>query len=113
MHILSRDKQIEIIAALTEGCSIRAVERLAGIHRDTIMRLGARVGSGCARLHDYRMLGLRVGRVELDELWSFVGKKQRRVTRKDEAVTGDQYVFVALASASKAILSYRRQAEWR
>ena len=107
MNVLPRDKQIEITAALTEGCSIRTVERLTGVHRDTIMRLGARVGTGCARLHDYRMLGLRVGRIELDELWSFVGKKQRRVTRKDEAVTGDQYVFTALASTSKAILSYR------
>ncbi len=107
MNILPRDKQIEIIAALTEGCSIRAVERLTGTHRDTIMRLGSRVGRGCARLHDYRMLGLRVGRIELDEVWSFVGKKQRRTSRKDEAVTGDQYVFTALASASKAILSYR------
>jgi len=46
MNILPRDKQIEIIAALTEGCSIRAVERLTGVHRDTIMRLGARVGRG-------------------------------------------------------------------
>jgi hypothetical protein len=107
MNIIPRDKQIEIVAALTEGCSIRAVERLTGVHRDTIMRLGVRVGRGCARLHDYRMLGLRVGRIELDELWSFVGKKQRRVTRKDEAVTGDQYVFTALASASKAIIGYR------
>lgn len=107
MNILSRDKQIEIIAALTEGCSIRAVERLTHVHRDTIMRLGARVGHGCARLHDYRMLGLRVGRIELDELWSFVGKKQKRVSRKDEAVTGDQYVFTALASTSKAIIAYR------
>ena len=41
MNILSRDKQIEIIAALSEGMSIRAVERLTGVHRDTIMRLGA------------------------------------------------------------------------
>ena len=60
MNILLRDKQIEIIAALTEGCSICAVERLTDVHRDTIMRLGTRVGHGCARLHDYRMLGLRV-----------------------------------------------------
>lgn len=71
------------------------------------MRLGVRVGKGCARLHDYRMAGLRVGRLELDELWSFVGKKQKRVTRKDEPVKGDQYVFTALASASKAIVGYR------
>jgi hypothetical protein len=39
MNILPRDKQIEIVAALVEGCSIRAVERLTGVHRDTIMRL--------------------------------------------------------------------------
>ena len=50
MNILPREKQIEAVAALTEGCSIRAVERLTGIHRDTIMRLGVRVGDGCAGL---------------------------------------------------------------
>jgi transposase-like protein len=52
MNILPRDKQIEIVAALTEGVSIRATERLAGVHRDTIMRLGVRVGQGCASLHN-------------------------------------------------------------
>ena len=40
VNILSRDKQITVIAALSEGMSIRSVERLTGIHRDTIMRLG-------------------------------------------------------------------------
>jgi hypothetical protein len=48
MNILSRDKQIKVIAALSEGMSIRSVERLTGIHRDTIMRLGARVGPSVA-----------------------------------------------------------------
>ena len=52
MNILSREKQIAVISALTEGMSIRATERLTGIHRDTIMRLAARVGRGCAELHD-------------------------------------------------------------
>ena len=80
MNILSRDKQIDIIAALSEGMSIRTVERLTGIHRDTIMRLGARVGQGCAELHDRMMVGLRVGRIEMDEMWSYVGKKRRQVT---------------------------------
>jgi IS1 family transposase len=107
MNILSRDKQIEIVAALTEGCSIRSTERLTGVHRDTIMRLGVRTGLGCARLHDYRMVGLRVGRIELDEVWSYVAKKQRRVTKQDGTEKGDQYVFTALASSSKAIVSYR------
>lgn len=105
MH-LSREQQIIVISALTEGMSIRSVERLTGIHRDTIMRLGARVGLGCAKLHDRTMHSLRVGRLELDEAWSYVGKKQRRV-KPGEADTGDFYVFTALASTAKAIVSYR------
>jgi IS1 family transposase len=106
MNTLSRDQQIQVIAALTEGASIRSVERLTGIHRDTIMRLGARVGRGCAELHYRQMVGLRVGRIEIDELWAYVGKKQRRVTRDDGPVVGDQYTYVALASSTKAIVSY-------
>jgi|SRR5579862_523072 len=107
MNILSRDQQIQIIAALTEGMSIRAVERLTGVHRDTIMRLGARVGAGCAALHDRTMHSLRVGRLELDEIWGYVGCKQKNVKRKDLAVTGDQYTFIALASTARAIITYR------
>src|SRR5688500_11875071 len=43
---LSRDKQIAVTAALAEGSSIRSIERITGIHRDTIMRLGVRIGQG-------------------------------------------------------------------
>ncbi len=107
MSLLSRDQQIQVIGCLTEGMSIRAIERLTGIHRDTIMRLGARVGRGCAELHDRIMVGLRVGRIEMDELWAFVGKKQRHLKRTDSPEKGDQYTFVALASSSRAIIAYR------
>jgi IS1 family transposase len=107
MNILPRDRQIEIIAALTEGISIRSVERLTGVHRDTIMRLGARIGRGCAELRDRMMVGLRVPRIECDELWQYVGCKQKRGTKANIAVRGDQYTFVALASSAKAIIAYR------
>jgi IS1 family transposase len=106
MNILPVDKQIAVIAALVEGCSIRAVERLTDIHRDTIMRLGVRVGQGCGRLHDATMRNLQVPRIELDEIWSFVGKKQRRITADDGADIGDQYTYLALAGSAKAIVSY-------
>lgn len=107
MNVLPRDQQIQIIACLTEGMSIRATERMTGVHRDTIMRLAVKVGRGCAVLHDRKMVGIRSGRLELDELWSFVGKKQRHLKRSDGAEKGDQYTFVALASVSRAIVSYR------
>jgi IS1 family transposase len=107
MNILSRDQQIEIIAALTEGMSIRSIERMTGIHRDTIMRLGARVGAGCAALHDRTMHSVRAGRLELDEAWSFVGKKQKNVLRHEIPVKGDQYVFIGMAGTQKAIIGWR------
>jgi len=92
-------RQVEIISALTEGVSIRATERLTGVHRDTIMRLGVRVGFGCAAIHDALMQNLCVPRLELDEAWSFVGKKQKQLKPDDSADLGDQYVFIALAGA--------------
>jgi len=107
MSITTRDKQIQIVSCLTEGMSIRATERLSGVHRDTIMRLGERVGRGCAELHDRMMVGMRTGRLELDELWAYVGKKQKRVKREEADVKGDQYTFVALASSTRAIIAFR------
>ncbi|WP_157790474.1 hypothetical protein [Bradyrhizobium japonicum] len=81
MNVLSRDQQIAIIACHTEGQSIRTTERITGIHRDTIMRLGERVGRDSAELHD-RMDGWHPHRsLELDEAWSFVGKQQKNVQR--------------------------------
>jgi IS1 family transposase len=104
---LSRDQQIQIIACLTEGQSIRATERITGIHRDTIMRLGERVGRGCAELHDRMMVGVRAGRLELDEIWGYVGKKQKRVQRHEISHKGDQYTFIGMSASAKAIISYR------
>jgi IS1 family transposase len=107
MNVLSRDQQIAVTSALTEGCSIRAVERLTSIHRDTIMRLGVRIGDGCAAPHDELMQFVQVNRLELDELWSYVGKKQKRITPTDPADLGDQYVFIGIDANLKAIISYR------
>jgi IS1 family transposase len=106
VNFLSRDKQIEILAALTEGLGIRATARIANVNRKTVGILALRMGRGCAALHDGKMVGIRTGRCELDELWAFVGKKQKRTTSR-EIEKGDQYTFIALASSAKAIISYR------
>jgi hypothetical protein len=94
MNNLLRDKQVEVIAALCEGVSIRATERLTGVNRGTILSLGVRVGNGCATLHDAMMRGLHVSRIELDEARSFVAKKQRHLKPTDPVDFGDQYAFL-------------------
>ena len=107
MNILPIEQQVSALAALTEGCSIRATERLTGIHRDTIVRLAARVGFGAIKFHDRTVHSLQVPRLELDEAWSFVGKKQRRCTAADGIKKGDQYVFLGMSASSKAIVSFQ------
>lgn len=108
MNILSIEKQTKIIAALTEGCSIRATERLTNTHRDTIMRLGVRIGEGCKQIHDKLFQNINVPLLEFDEVWSYVGKKQRKITPEDNALEiGDQYIFTALDSVHKALITYR------
>jgi IS1 family transposase len=106
MNILPRDKQIAAISALCEGVSIRATERLTGVNRGTIMSLGARVGIGCAKVHNKLMRNLNVSRLEFDEIWQFVGKKRKAVRDTDPETVGDQYTYVALAGSAKAIVSY-------
>jgi len=54
-NVLSIDKQVAIISALAEGAGIRQIERMTGVHRDTMMRLGVRIGEGCASLMDDKM----------------------------------------------------------
>jgi IS1 family transposase len=107
MNTLEKSKQIEIIAALCEGVGQRAVTRLTGADRKTVARLALRVGRGCAELHDRMMVGIRVQRLELDEAWSFVAKKQKNVKRNEIFAKGDQYVFIGMAGTQKAIISYR------
>jgi IS1 family transposase len=109
MNNLSRDKQTEIIAALCEGVGQRAVTRLTGADRKTIARLALRVGRGCAELHDRMMVGLRVNRIECDELWAYVGHKRnpQKGPVRATPVTGDQYTYIALGASTRAILAYR------
>lgn len=110
MNNLPKSKQIEIIGMLCEGVGQRAVSRLTGTDRKTVARLALAIGTGCAELHDRMMVGLRVHRIECDELWAYVGHKrnpQAGPKRHPSPVMGDQYTYVALASSTRAIIGYR------
>ena len=97
-----------MIGALVEGNSIRSTERMTGVHRDTICRLLVRVGEGCESLMNDTMHDLTCQRIQVDEIWSFVGKKQRRLTAKDDPTkSGDMWTFVAIDADSKLIPCYR------
>lgn len=108
MNRLSLDRRTRAINCLVEGNSVRSTERLTGVHRDTILRLLGQVGAGCAKLMDERMRGLGCRRIQVGEIWAFVGKKQRHVERGDDpSRVGDQWTFVALDADTKLVPAYR------
>ena len=106
MYTLSMQEKVTVVTALTEGNSIRSIERMTGIHRDTIMRLLVSVGERCSTLMDTAMRELPCRRVQCDEIWTFVGKKAKRVRKDDSVELGDAWIFVALDADTKLVPTF-------
>ena len=106
MNTLSHEQQCRVIAALVEGVGVRGTARLVDVDKNTVMSLGVKVGEACATLHDSLMQNLNVSVLELDEAWSFIGKKQKRVKVTDSPQLGDAYVWIGMDATNKAIVSY-------
>lgn len=101
--IANPDATMRAIQCLIEGCSIRSTERLTGLNRNTIMRLLIVAGKRTANRMETVMYGLRPRYLECDEIWTFCGKKQRRVRKDDSPKLGDQWIFVALDAETKLV----------
>jgi IS1 family transposase len=101
---LKTEKKAQAVSLLCEGNSIRSIERITGIHRDTIMRLGVRVGQASAQIMDSKMRGLNCSQIEVDEIWGFIGAKRRIADRV--GAYGDVWTFIALEADTKLIPSF-------
>jgi len=106
-NVLNTDKQITVIGALAEGSSIRSIERITGVHRDTIMRLGVKIGQGCTTLLDQKMRNLPCRLLQFDEVWGFIGKKERHVRADDDPQYGDVWTFCAIDADTKLVPSFK------
>lgn len=102
-----KDKRgIMALKLLVEGCSVRTAERLTGIRRDTIIDLLLIAGERCERLMESLIRDVPVSDVQADELWSFVGKKEKRKTFEDDDMLGDSYCWVAIEARTKLVLTF-------
>jgi IS1 family transposase len=107
---LSNDKKTMAVSMLCEGSSIRSIERMTGIHRDTVMRLGVRMGEGCQRIMDEKLRNFPCKLVQVDEVWGFIGMKQKNANQKkvnvDGKVAGDVWTWIALDSETKLVPTF-------
>ena len=101
---LKSETKAQVVSLLCEGNSIRSIERVTAVHRDTIMRLGVRIGTACAKIQDEKMRGLNCQQIEVDEIWGFIGAKRKNADRA--GAYGDVWTFIALDADSKLIPSF-------
>ena len=106
-NVLPMEKQVAVISALAEGTGIRQTERITGVNRETVMNLGVRVGKGCIALLDQKMRGLSCRNLQFDELWGFIGKKERHLRPNDDPTLGDVWTFCAIDSDTKIVPSFK------
>lgn len=96
----------QVLRLMVEGCSIRSIERLTGIHRDTIMRLLLLAAEKISAKLRHTFENLEIGRIQIDELHCFVQKRERRVSIEESDEVGEQYTFIGMDADTKLIFSW-------
>jgi IS1 family transposase len=105
MRKLTTEKRVAILSALVEGNSINATCRMTGICKVTVLRLLADVGTFCAEYHNLFVRDLQSKRVQLDEIWSFCGCKDK-AKEQGAGGYGSVWTWTAIDADSKLCVSY-------
>jgi IS1 family transposase/transposase-like protein len=102
---LPLDRAEMVLKLLLEGNSVSSVVRLTNVHQKTVLKLLVLAGERCASVMGRYIRNVPVEDVEMDEVWSFIGKKQKRLRPSDDQNLGDCYTFVAIERNTKLVLN--------
>jgi transposase-like protein/IS1 family transposase len=104
---LPREKVCMILNCLVEGNSVRGTARLCGVEKRTVLTMLTLAGETCQRLFTERVRSVKVRDLELDEVWAYVGKHQKRVMPGESSrYIGDAYTFIGLERTSKLVVAW-------
>ena len=107
MNRLPKTKQIQVVAALVEGMSVRSTVRMTGVSKNTITKLLAELGAACATFQDKALRDLPCRRIECDEIWSFVGAKDKNIAPDKKAYgLGSVWTWTAICATTKLVPSW-------
>jgi transposase-like protein/IS1 family transposase len=102
------EKAVAVLKCLLEGVSVRSTMRLTGVNRSTILDLMVMMGERCMSLLEGRIKSMPVVDVQCDEIWGFVGMKERTRLKNhpDRADVGDAYCYVGIERETKLVLAW-------
>ena len=107
MNVLDIKRKAAILSLLCEGNSIASTCRITGAAKNTVIKLLLEVGEACDAYQDRVLRNLNCQRVQCDEIWSFVGSKEKNTTKatKKEGM-GDAWTWTAIDAETKLIISW-------
>src|SRR5277367_1457493 len=108
-NVISTAKKIAVISALVEGCSVRSTSRLTGVSKGAVLRLLVSVGNACEAYHNAVVRNVAAKRVQVDEIWSFVGAKAKNVKPshfENGGYAGDVWTFTAIDADTKLVIGW-------
>ena len=105
MNVLTTKDRAQILSLLVEGNSINAASRITGVSKNTILKLLVHVGTACVAYQDRVMRNLNCKKVQCDEIWAFVGMKQKNVPQELQGTLGygDVYTWLGIDADTKLI----------
>src|SRR5271169_1830997 len=108
MSKLDNGKRVQVVAALIEGASCRAVARMTGVARNTVAVLLVELGSASAEYQDKALRNLKCKRIQCDEIWAFVYAKQKNVPadKRGHFGFGDVWTWTAIDADTKLVPSF-------
>ncbi|MGQ0633958.1 MAG: IS1 family transposase [Planctomycetaceae bacterium] len=106
MNTITTEKRCEVVRALVEGCSIRSIVRMTGVSKNAVARLLVALGCKCAEYQDATLRNLTCRRLQVDEIWSFVGCKEKNVATARNGGIGDVWTWVAIDADTKLVPSW-------
>jgi len=108
MNRLTTDRRKAVVASLVEGNSIRATVRMTGVAKNTIVKLLMELGDVCAKYQDETLRNLTCKRLQCDEIWSFVGAKDKNVPAEKQGQfgVGSVWTWTAIDADTKLIASW-------
>jgi len=108
MNKTSIQDKIRVVSALMEGNSISSTVRMTGIAKTTILRLIAQLGDACQKFHDEKVKSLNSRRIQMDEVWAFIGAKDKNATAEKKAALkwGDSWTWTAIDADTKLMVAW-------
>ena len=107
MNYLDKAKRVQVVKLLVEGMSLRAIARVTGVSKVTTLKLLASLGEVCSDYQDRHLRNLPCRRIEFDEIWAFVGAKEKNATLDQKAEGwGDIWTWTAFCPDTKLMVSW-------